>query len=342
VRGAVLALIFSLGTLAREAYAEGDALPLDLDWGAPPGCASAEEIRSELDRIARVRPGRTVGRLTAHGRIEKVGNSYRLSLHTERNGVTGERTLVASECRTLEREVTLVLALAFGEGVELVSEKESESSSAAPPPTGTDEAHPAERKEEPAPKPPPAPVTPARVPNRLATSPPKEHPRAAVLAGGGALFGTLPSPAGFVTAGATFGGRRLWLDARSLWVPRVEQDLARGVRARYQGFGGALSGCAAIPPAPTFSACIALEAAALAGRSSGASESVQSIAPLLSVAPVVAWQWPRRGFVSLRFEAALHVALHEPEFVVVGLGEAYRVPLVAPSVGAVVVLSPGR
>src|SRR5205814_2518051 len=102
VRGAVLALALASSTLAPVAHA-GDALPLELDWDAPPGCASGDEIRSELDRIARVRPGRTVESLTARGRIEKTGSSYRLSLHTEQNGVTGERTLVASDCRTLER-----------------------------------------------------------------------------------------------------------------------------------------------------------------------------------------------------------------------------------------------
>src|SRR5204862_4188530 len=138
-------------TLASIAQAE-DALPLELDWDAPPGCASANEIRSELDHIARVRPGRTVARLAARGRIEKTGSSYRLSLHTEQNGVTGERTLVASDCRTLEREVTLVLALAFGEGVELVSDKERESSPGAATQTTADATRAPEPTEKTAPK----------------------------------------------------------------------------------------------------------------------------------------------------------------------------------------------
>ena len=46
--------------------------------------------------------------------------------------------------------------------------------------------------------------------------------------------------------------------------------------------------------------------------------------------------------MSLRLEAALHVALHEPQFVVVGFGETYRVPLFAPGLDAVIVLSPVR
>lgn len=346
MRGAVLAFILAFLTVARSARAE-DALPLELDWDAPPGCASAEEIRTELARIARVRAGRTVAPLTARGRIERNAGSYRLSLHTEQGGVAGERTLVASDCRALEREVTLVLAVAFGEGVELVSDKERET-----PPSATSQGSATTQKEngpgsaEPhdkaAPKPSSAPAAP--VPASLANprSPSNEHLRAAVLAGGGALFGTLPSPAGFVTAGATFGSRQYWLDARLLWIPRVEQALERGVRARYQGVGGALSGCAAIPPAKALSVCVALEAAALSGRASGATESVQSIAPFFSVAPLIGWQWPSHGPLSLRLEAALHVALSEPRFVVVGLGEAHRVPLLSPSVDAVLVFSPGR
>jgi len=265
-----------------------------------------------------------------------------LSLHTEQNGVAGERTLVADDCRTLEREVTLVLALAFGEGVELLSEKEREPPPKSAPQRAADATRPAEPTGKTAQKSSPAPTSTVKAPPIETTAAPKERLRAAVLAGGGALFGTLPSPAGFVTAGATFGGRRLWLDARLLWIPRVEQTLARGVSARYVGFGGALSGCGALTPDPALSACLALEGAALGARSSGATESVQSIAPLFSVAPAVAWQWPSRGLLSLRLEAALHVALHEPRFVVLGLGDAYRVPLLSPSLDAIIVLSPGR
>jgi hypothetical protein len=258
--------------------------------------------------------------------------------------VAGERTLVASDCRALEREVTLVLALAFGEGVELVSDKERAPSPGAAAQTTADATRAPEPTQKTAPKSPKAsPEPPPSVsaqPDRTRSAS-QERLRAAVLAGGGVLIGTLPSPAGFVTAGATFGGG-LWLDARVSWIPRVEQELAHGVSARYEGVGGALSGCAAIPFASVFSGCIALEGAALAGRASGATESVQAIAPLFSVAPVVAWQWPPRGPVSLRLEAALHVALHEPRFVVVGFGETYRVPLFTPGLDAVVVLSPVR
>jgi hypothetical protein len=60
------------------------------------------------------------------------------------------------------------------------------------------------------------------------------------------------------------------------------------------------------------------------------------------VAPALAWQWPSRSALSLRLEAALHVALSQPQFVVIGLGEAHRVPLLSPSLSAVVVFSPGR
>jgi hypothetical protein len=346
VRGAVLALAFAIVTLATDARGE-DALPLELEWEAPPECASAEKIRSELTRIAHVRPGRTVAPLMARGRIEKASGSYRLSLHTEQGGVAGERTLVANDCRALEREVTLVLAVAFGEGVELVSEEEREPSQigatpGAPTQKADGEPSPVERPTKTAPKPssPPAASVPASPVN--ATSPSGERLRAAALAGGGAFFGTLPSPAGFATAGAMIGGRRFWLDARLLWIPRVEQALPRGVRARYQGFGGALSGCAAIPAAPSVSTCLSLTAAALSGRSSGATESVQSIAPLFSVAPTIGWQIPSRGALSLRLEAALHVALSKPQFVVIGLGEGHRVPLLSASLDVVVAFSPGR
>src|SRR5262249_14255911 len=113
------------GTALEDSKQVQAALPLELTWTAPPGCATADEIRRELGRIARARPGRTLPRVSADGRIERSGEAFRLTLHTVQSGVHGERSLVAKECRSLEREVTLVLALSFGEGVELVDDGDS-------------------------------------------------------------------------------------------------------------------------------------------------------------------------------------------------------------------------
>jgi hypothetical protein len=394
VRGARFVLAFVL--LARVSHADeqsgaaredprraqaADALPLELTWSAPPGCATADDVRHELGRIARARPGRTLPRVSADGRIERSGEAYRLTLHTVQNGVHGERSLVAKECRSLEREVTLVLALSFGEGVELVDDSAPDESNGAgstnpgsgngatPANAGTpanDTTNPASTNPSATGTPPGASTTPETPPKTSnATSPPPPSPapspthdagsgriassnsasglHAGAFAGGGVLFGALPSPAAFVFAGADVSSGRFDVEPRFVWIPGVDQALPRDVHARYDGFGGSLAGCVGVPPLDAmFAACVAFEAIALRGRSSGASEAGESVAPFFAAAPAVRWQWPARGFVALRLEAALHVALNEPHFVVVGLGEAYSVPRLAPSVGGALLFRPGR
>jgi hypothetical protein len=357
--------LLTVALLARATETHADeTLPLDLTWSAPPGCAAADDIRRELGRIARVRPGRTVARVAARGRIDHAGSSYRLSLHTEQSGVAGERTLVAKECRSLEREVTLVLALAFGEGVELV-----ESEQSPPATTGSDTTAPSNAQSEAAastaetpketpdateaaaPEPPVAPPAPAtRAANRVA--PPRTpaearrsagSARIAGLAGGGVLFGALPSPAGFVAIGSELGVRRFWLEPKFEWIPRVTQSAERGVAARYEGFGGGLAGCLMLPPdALALNACVGGEALALRGTSSGASESGDAVAPLFAGVVSVGWEWPAHTVLGLRLDAALHVAFDEPRFVVDGLGDVHQVPRFSPSVAATVIFGRGR
>jgi hypothetical protein len=76
-----------------------------------------------------------------------VGQTYRLTLETEQEGLRGDRTLVATDCQDLLRAATLVLALAFGEGVALrtdeprrASEPARDVESSAPLPPSTVDA----------------------------------------------------------------------------------------------------------------------------------------------------------------------------------------------------------
>lgn len=366
MRGPPFLALLALLAQVSPSRAEETGLPLDLDWNAPAGCASAEQIRAELGRIARVRPGRTVTRLSAHGRIDKAGDSYRLTLRTERNGQTGERALTAKECRSLEREVTLVLAVAFGEGVELVEESTSEGATTgaatgegtAP---GSDVARPAgtaavasadaSRKASPA-TPPAKPeatkpkATPtAEVDAEAASSSAGAHVKArtAVFLGGGVQFSTLPSPAAVVVAGAELGWQRFWFEPRFVWLPHVGDTLERGVHASYDGFGGALAACHTVPPFSwSILGCLGWEGMALRGRSSGASDAGEAVAPLFAGVATLAWEWPTRGAFGLRLEAQLHIAFNEPRFVVEGLDEVHRVPRLAPSLTATVAFFPGR
>jgi hypothetical protein len=342
-------------TYAAHARADDGSLPLDLDWRAPPECADGEQVRAELARIAHVRPGRIVPRLSARGRIEKSGANYRLSLRTERSGDAGERTLVATECRSLEREVTLVLAVAFGEGVEIVEpapDSKTPGGTAAAGSTADGDPR-SQAKAEPAQAPakPEAKAAPASGPS--AEPEPRATPgasarggsafRAAFFAGGGADIRTLPSLAAFATLGAELGTERYWVEPHLTWLPRVEGTLARDVRTRYSGAGGAVLACLGLPAGSLrVAACAGAEATALFGHSTGATESGDATAPLYTGNGALSLEWPRRSMLAIRFDAALKARLNDPRFVVEGLGEAHRVPFLLPEVSAALVWAPVR
>jgi hypothetical protein len=315
---------------ASIASAQPAELPLELDWRAPDDCYSAEMVRSELNRIAHPRAGRVPEKLSARGRIEQRGDSFHLTLVTERKGVTGERTLSASDCHALGREVTLVLALAFGEGVEFVPDDEAAAPEPAPPP----QKRAAPPSHQPKRAPPPEPKRERRAESSF---------RGALFLGGGVLFRALPSPALQGVLGAELGTTHWWLEPRLSLVPRVEDQLERGVEARYDGLGGALGVCAGTALGPTlWSGCALFSATALRGRSEGAPDDGSAIAPWYSAGPLAAIAWPEPSTLALRLEGALLTSLTRPEFSVGGLGEAHTVPRFAASAALGLVFRPGQ
>jgi hypothetical protein len=318
-----------------RAHAASDELPLSLDWQAPPECYSADMIRAELARIARVRPGRAPAKLSVRGRIERDGEQYRLSLTLERNGDVLERQLASTECRALGREVTLVVALAFGEGVELLSEEQSAAEAKREPAT------PEAARDEP-PRPAPGALSANDSHAAAAEEPMKsEGLHAAAFLGGGVLLGALPAVAAHAFAGAELGWRRVWLAPQLDLVPPVNDALERGVDARYDGLGGALALCLGEPASSAlFAVCATGSATAVRGRSSGATESGSAVAPWYTAGAAVSGAWPEHGLIAVRLSAALMVSLNRPRFVVDGLGEAHRIPLLVPNLSASVVLRP--
>ncbi|HEY3497690.1 MAG TPA: hypothetical protein VGK73_23490 [Polyangiaceae bacterium] len=311
---------------SARARAESTELPLELDWQAPPECYTAEMIRAELARIATVRPGRTPAKLGARGRIERVGEQYRLSLRLERDGHALERRLAASECRALGREVTLLVALAFGEGVELVAEE---------PPSDPPKPENASPESAPGRKPAPEPLaaTPENTSSAAARdSAEAERLHAAAFLGGGVFFGVLPGVAARAFAGADVGSRRAWLAPRIDVVLPVSDSLERGVDARYDGLGGGLSLCLGQPALDAMLAvCATAGGMALRGHSSGATESLSAVAPWYTAGAAVSAAWPERGLIGVRLEAALLVSLNRPRFVVEGLGQVHQSSRLVPA-----------
>jgi hypothetical protein len=320
-------------------------LPLELHWQAPVECPSAGEVRGELERIARVRPGFTLTALSAQAEVEHRGGGYALRLRTEHDGLAGERRLQAADCRALVRTLTLILALAFGTGVEVAAVTDDAAAKDASPTAGAARAPPAEQPAREAPSTETRAVEPAPRPaGSAARADTGSAPRLLLLLGGGAQLGLQPSATAFAAAGAELelAGGTFSVGARARAWPSVSQSLPQNVSARFHGLAGVLQGCTHLPLAAELALglCGGGATAALRGRSSGASVSGSAVAPWYALLGATSLSWPRKHWLRVQLEASLAASLNRPRFVVDGLGPAYRVALFVPSLAALLVLAP--
>ncbi len=348
--------------IATRAQAE-PPLPLQLRLQAPPECGSGADIRAELQRSARVRPGFGLTPVIARAEVEHRGAGYALRLHTEHDGEAGERSLRAPDCATLMRSLTLVLALTFGPGVELGADAGSGPAAAAARPAGagpTGAGGPA------------GPLPPAGKPGRQAGTPASAVPqprvaqaspgaatrvpdapaaasasrgrsraRLALMLGGGVEIGLASSVSPAVTAGAALELAALSIELRASGWPVVSRPLAPDLSARFDGLGGQLQACWQWPLAAlALAACGGARAAAVRGRSSGAPADGSAVAPWYALSGAAAVSWPRGRWLSLRAEAALAASLDRPRYVIAGFGQARRVPLLLPSFDLLLVARP--
>ncbi len=295
-------------------------LPLELRWVAPEACPTETEVRAELERVARVRPGTSLRPLSAAVHVYRRGASFRAELRTEHEGRTGTRTLEATDCRTLARSMTLVLALAFGPGVEVATEPEEPVAPADRPPPAA------------APAPPPTREAPADAPEEEPGDGPPLPVQIGVLLGAGGTLNLLPKPAFGATAGVSLRLGAYSLQARALLWPAISQTLAREVEARLLGAGGALALCAhqALAANLELGVCGGARVVALIARTSGELQSGEATAPWTAAAASATLEWPRSFWLRARLELDLALSLSRPQFVVEGLREVHRVPQLVP------------
>jgi len=330
-------------------------LPLELSWHAPAECPSSAAVRAQLERIARVRTGFTLTPLTARAEVVREGAGYALRLHTERDGQHGERRLEASDCETLVSSVTLVLALAFGAGVEVSDAAAVPEQNAAGVGSSGEDAPPAPAPLQSREQGEPAQDTRSDVDATESSSttastadtPPDDGLRAprrlkvALLLGGGAQLALLPSAALAVSAGVELGLGVLSVGMRATGWPAVSDGVTAQLSARFDGIGAALAGCGHAPlQALSLALCAGARAAALRGRSSGALDDGSDTAPWYALASAVSLTWPREHALRVRVEAGVALSLARARFEIEGPGEVHRVPLLAPELGVLVLITP--
>lgn len=341
-------LLIAATALAAPAVARAE-LPLELSWEAPAECPSGATVRAELERVVRARRGRTPPRLVARARIEQQPDGrWHLHLRTQRDGIIGDRRLEAGSCASLVGAATLVIGLAFGEGVEIATDtlglEPRSSSPPAPPPRPRHEsappveaaAPPPPPPAEPEPPPPPVPETAALI--RQTPPPPAPEPmrplplRWSLSLDGRSAWGPMPGQAFGVGVGLDVGGQHWSINVRGIALPPSESTVMSDARARFASYGGALSGClrAAVEVA-TVSGCAGLQLTAMRSQSVGALQDYVEVAPLYAAVPALRVDVPvyRALSVSVGFE--FPVALHRPIFAIRELGDVYQVPRVAPT-----------
>ncbi|HEX3697523.1 MAG TPA: hypothetical protein VH374_19275 [Polyangia bacterium] len=349
-----LPLALLAAAMPAPARASASSLPLDFFWDAPPECPSADVVRAQLERVVRVRRGRTPPHLTAWARVEQRGGRWFLHLRTDRDGTAGQRELEARACTPLVGAATLVLGLAFGEGVELSADPLLVD------PRGAGTAVEAEQTpapgESPAPAPagevPPPPPPLSSLPPAAPSPPDLARPeviasdggrgeralslpplRWALLIDGRGAWGSPPGPAFGFGLGVDAGGRRWFGSLRFGMVPRAEATAAAGIAARVTDIDGALSGCyrAGAWAASSLSACLGVQASALRVQSVGSTENSQAVAPWYAVLPALRLQVPLYRSLSAVAQVAVATSVNRPTFSITGLGDVYRVPRVAPA-----------
>jgi hypothetical protein len=320
------------------------AVPLDLKWSAPAECPSAEAVRTEFDRLARLPPGRTPPRLAAVAEVEPRGARWHLRLRTMRDGVSGERELEADSCAALARAAPLVMALALGFDVAPPEPAPPPPEPPKPRPTPKPrpvEAPPPEPAPPPPPPPPPPPVeapppaAPAAV--VVVTPPPPPAPtRWSLAVEARAARGPLPGASFGASAGVDVAHGHLLASLRGdAWLPSDEAAApsgSAGVRERVTAYGGTAALCAATLPERRFvvAGCVGARAAAVRASLSNAPISAPQLAAWIAAVPAVRARLRLAGALHLEAAIELATSLVRPRFETTNL-PAVEVPRLVPA-----------
>lgn len=328
-------LALALWLLALSADAQPAALPLELSWQAPSECPTASDVHAELARIASAAPGESPRSLAAEITVTRSGARYTARLATEHEGLRGERTLQADDCATLTRSITLVLALAFGRGVEL----RQETVPATPAPNSS--PSPATATAAPATSAPPKPeATPASDEAEPAAAESQSDPgdsRSSVhlgaMLGGGAQLTLMPRVAPIFTLGALLDLEALSVELRASAITGTSEPLDTGTEGRAV-LDGLLATALACAHVSLVDLCAGGRGGAIRARARSVFETGQKTAPWYALAFTAGVSWPEHSAVQLSLEALLALSVTRPRFEITGYGIAHRAPLLAPELNA--------
>jgi hypothetical protein len=127
VRGRGYRIFTALWAIAGCLSSRGaSADPIDLRWEAPANCPQAAAVQRQLQALTGELGARR-GSVRADGRVEVIGDRYRLTLRLREGADARERTIESDSC------VDLAGAAAVSLGIFLRHEPEPDAGAAAPP-----------------------------------------------------------------------------------------------------------------------------------------------------------------------------------------------------------------
>jgi hypothetical protein len=264
------------------------AVPIELDWQAPPGCSSRERVLEEVGRLTATPPPEP---LHARAVVTRGGNAYRVVIELD-GAARGARALQAPSCDSVARATALIIALAIDPQAATV---------AVEPPVDA---------------PPRAPPTEAPEPQATPARP------LAVFATLGLVVerALLPDFAAGAEAGAGLRWRFLRADVSAGVLPSATTELPDrpSVSGHFTLGYLALRGCAGVvgDGVSTFG-CAGLRGSRIWARGDGDVRAFEHAAHALSLEPGALLRTPDAGGLAAEFAANLVIPLSRPTFVIV-------------------------
>lgn len=267
-----------------------DVGSLALDWRAPANCPGEQDVTRE---IAALLDGRATERapVRARARARRVSSKHwTTTVHVEKQGVQGRRTLEAESCQALTEAVALVIALAIDPGFS------------------NDSLLPKETE------PPPEPNTPT---NPLTWS-------GVASLGGIVDTQSLPGVAGGLQAGlgVEYGGLLLGASGRYLFGRATTAADHPSARATIDLAAAALESCYFLSLSDwRLGPCAALELGRLRAESEGVTDPSAGRTLWLAVDAGVVARWRFRAPWGLSLGLSAIAPLQRPTFEITGISE---------------------
>jgi hypothetical protein len=194
------------GLIGAGALADEEPYPIEVEWTAPAGCPTREEIVAEVDRLLGGRPhaGKRMA-VRAEARVEEPG--WVLEMVIRDDSGSGERRVAGATCGEVGNAAALIIALAFDpkavEATMAAGDAGAPQPLPEPPPPLPQPLPPPP----PRPPPPPSPLPPPPPPSFVPWTPPPEREPLWLSLGAvaGVDLGSLPAPA--FALGASLGLR---------------------------------------------------------------------------------------------------------------------------------------